>query len=600
MKSNNYSFAVTVFLSIILLSTPITMTDTFAQQSESKIPTWVKNNADWWADGLIDESTFTQGLEYLIKEEIMQIPPTTQGSAGGTNEIPTWVKNNAGWWADGSIDDSSFVQGIQFLVNDGIIQVSSTQDSVSPKDTQQILTIPQDSVVQEKNNSPSSSSTSNSVSQNNNLVQDTTINTEKKLLPLEATAAVQKSLLDKVQNNGKVRVIIELEGDFKPSLSEQQAASDAESAAQQAASDAESAAQQVASDAKSAAQQAASDAKSAKIKTAQNSLMSTLSSDGIISSHSFKYTPYMAMTVNQASLEQLISSKLIKSIQEDRMNSLHLDETLPIIQADDVFAAGFDGTGQTVAILDTGINKNHIMFAGGKVVSEACYASDISEPFAADSWICAGDTLTEDESVNSARPCTVDNHATIFPGCDHGTHVAGIAAGNNAGVSGPSSGVAKGANIIAIQVFTILKGTDDIDGPDGDIDHLCHGGTPESPVFCLAAFDSDIKKGLERVLELHLDGGFTHDISSVNLSLGSPAVFVSTCDKILINNILVDNPLTTPAHPPRSSEWWEACRATPAPDRSPDRPMSRCSDWPDFQGPPRPGCRWARRSLPRV
>ena len=24
--------------------------------------------------------------------------------------IPDWVKNNAGWWADGTIDDSSFVQ----------------------------------------------------------------------------------------------------------------------------------------------------------------------------------------------------------------------------------------------------------------------------------------------------------------------------------------------------------------------------------------------------------------------------------------------------------------------------------------------------------
>src|SRR3970282_2125535 len=27
-------------------------------------------------------------------------------------EIPTWIKNNAGWWADGKIDDNSFVQGI--------------------------------------------------------------------------------------------------------------------------------------------------------------------------------------------------------------------------------------------------------------------------------------------------------------------------------------------------------------------------------------------------------------------------------------------------------------------------------------------------------
>ena len=38
--------------------------------------------------------------------------------------IPTWVKNNAGWWADGSIDDGSFVQGIQFMIKEGLMRVS--------------------------------------------------------------------------------------------------------------------------------------------------------------------------------------------------------------------------------------------------------------------------------------------------------------------------------------------------------------------------------------------------------------------------------------------------------------------------------------------
>ena len=35
--------------------------------------------------------------------------------------VPEWVKNNAGWWADGSIDDDTFVQGIEYLVKVGII-----------------------------------------------------------------------------------------------------------------------------------------------------------------------------------------------------------------------------------------------------------------------------------------------------------------------------------------------------------------------------------------------------------------------------------------------------------------------------------------------
>ena len=94
-------------------------------ESTQKIPSWIKNNAGWWADGSIDDSSFIQGIQYLIKEGIMEIPPTTQGTSSGSSEIPSWIKNNAGWWADGSIDDSSFIQGIQYLIKEGIMKISS-------------------------------------------------------------------------------------------------------------------------------------------------------------------------------------------------------------------------------------------------------------------------------------------------------------------------------------------------------------------------------------------------------------------------------------------------------------------------------------------
>jgi hypothetical protein len=89
------------------------------------IPPWIKNNAGWWADGSIDDNSFIQGIQFLIKEGIMEIPPTTQGSGTGSSEIPPWIKNNAGWWADGSIDDDSFIQGIQFLIKEGIMSIPS-------------------------------------------------------------------------------------------------------------------------------------------------------------------------------------------------------------------------------------------------------------------------------------------------------------------------------------------------------------------------------------------------------------------------------------------------------------------------------------------
>ena len=89
---------------------------------EIVIPSWIKNNALWWANGQLDDESFVSGIQYLIKEGIISIPETTS-SETGSDEIPAWVRNNAGWWADGSIDDDAFVSGIQYLVEQGIIRV---------------------------------------------------------------------------------------------------------------------------------------------------------------------------------------------------------------------------------------------------------------------------------------------------------------------------------------------------------------------------------------------------------------------------------------------------------------------------------------------
>jgi hypothetical protein len=89
-----------------------------------EIPSWIKNNAGWWADGSIDDSSFVEGIQFLIREGIVLIPETTSSFDQSVYEIPSWIKHNAGWWADGSIDDSSFVDGIQFLIREGLINLS--------------------------------------------------------------------------------------------------------------------------------------------------------------------------------------------------------------------------------------------------------------------------------------------------------------------------------------------------------------------------------------------------------------------------------------------------------------------------------------------
>jgi hypothetical protein len=92
-------------------------------QEESSIPEWIKNNAGWWADGQIDDGSFVSGIQWLISNDVMTIPPTEQGT-GSDDVIPSWIKNNAGWWADGQIDDGSFVSGLQWLISNGIMKIS--------------------------------------------------------------------------------------------------------------------------------------------------------------------------------------------------------------------------------------------------------------------------------------------------------------------------------------------------------------------------------------------------------------------------------------------------------------------------------------------
>ena len=102
-------------------SIPIVI-DRIASQNEILIPEWIRNNALWWSEDQIDDSTFIQGIEFLIKNNVIVIPPPSQESSDGT-EIPSWIRNNASWWANGQIDDETFVSGLEFLIKNGIIYV---------------------------------------------------------------------------------------------------------------------------------------------------------------------------------------------------------------------------------------------------------------------------------------------------------------------------------------------------------------------------------------------------------------------------------------------------------------------------------------------
>ena len=91
-------------------------------QSQS-IPKWIKNNAAWWSDQQISDSDFVAGIEYLIKNGIINVPGVEVGTSSVSTEIPEWVKNNAGWWADSLITDGDFTEAMQWLVANGVIQI---------------------------------------------------------------------------------------------------------------------------------------------------------------------------------------------------------------------------------------------------------------------------------------------------------------------------------------------------------------------------------------------------------------------------------------------------------------------------------------------
>ena len=213
----------------------------------------------------------------------------------------------------------------------------------------------------------------------------------------------------------------------------------------------------------------------------------------------FDTIPYFATVVDLNALLQLQIDPDVTSIEEDQALRPSLAQSVPLIGAPTAWAAGFTGAGWSIAILDTGVEKTH-PFLAGKVVSEACYSN--AGGLAGGVTTCPGGA-TSSTAAGSGVNCTLG-------GCEHGTHVAGIAAGVNA----TFSGVARGASLISIQVFTRVNSA---------------AQCAPSAAPCLMSFTSDQIAAMLRVYALRT----TLNIASVNISIGGGRVFTqSSCDAI--------------------------------------------------------------------
>lgn len=87
------------------------------------VPNWIKITAEWWSTGKIRDSDFLDGIEFMIKNNILIIPYLPEPEAIPSQDVPDWIRNTASWWAQDKISEEEFLNAIKFLIQNGIIKI---------------------------------------------------------------------------------------------------------------------------------------------------------------------------------------------------------------------------------------------------------------------------------------------------------------------------------------------------------------------------------------------------------------------------------------------------------------------------------------------
>ncbi len=250
----------------------------------------------------------------------------------------------------------------------------------------------------------------------------------------------------------------------------------------------------------------ADQALASSIASGVSSALASIDQGSVTLLKTFSTIPSAVLKVDAAGLHALEDSSAVAYIEEDKLIPLPeavdadngavpplLSTSTTVIGADQAWSAGYDGSGWYVAILDTGILNSHTFFST-KTIVEACFSTkdDTYNPNA---------RLCPDGSDSQTGTGAAALYSSSYSGYDHGVHVAGIAAGHMSDNS--LNGVAKGANIIAVNVFS-------------------DGFTSSSSVL---SYQSDQILGLEYVYSLRN----TYSIAAANMSLGG-GQYYATCD----------------------------------------------------------------------
>lgn len=210
--------------------------------------------------------------------------------------------------------------------------------------------------------------------------------------------------------------------------------------------------------------------------------------------------PGLALELKPELVKDLERLPDVAAVYEDRLNSPTLDKSTKLIGSRLANSGAFNvhGRGQVVAVLDTGIDRDHPFLGTSRFVASACFSTEDD-----DFHTMCPNGREEQFGGASAENCNFSAQ------CHHGTHVAGIVGGfldqdgNGAIGVEERKGVAPRVNFIAVQVFSRM------DRPGG-----CRALNKPAP--CLVGPDSDVIAGLDWVEVLSED----HNVAAVNLSLG--------------------------------------------------------------------------------
>jgi beta propeller repeat protein len=139
----------------------------------------------------------------------------------------------------------------------------------------------------------------------------------------------------------------------------------------------------------------------------------------------YRLFPFLAGRVDEEGLRELAACSTVEAVYPDREVRAALDDSGPLLGQPTAEAAGYDGTGVGIAILDTGIGHTHPDLGG---------SADEGE-FPNSKVVGGYDVINRDD-------LPMDDHG-------HGTYVAGIAAGTGT----TYRGMAPGAHLIAVKVL---------------------------------------------------------------------------------------------------------------------------------------------------